>query len=69
VPRRRNGVNRPHEVSEPSPGPSGSEAEAVDVDIVRTEPVAKAAVRDADRSEDLTACPDRRRQRVLAVLE
>src|SRR5919197_1589930 len=43
--------------------------EPVDVDVVRPEPVAEAAVRHADGPEDLLVRGERRRQRVLDVLE
>ena len=45
------------------------EAEAVDVHVVRPEPIAEAAVRDADGPEHLLTGADRRGQRLLHVLE
>ena len=45
------------------------ETKPVDVDVVGPEPVAEAAVCDADGSEHLTSGADRGRQRLLHVLE
>ena len=46
------------------PGPSG-EVEAVDVRVVRAEPVAEAAAADLDRPRHLPVGPSRRRERPL----
>lgn len=54
---------------EPPPTPIVLPPEAIDPDVVRPEPVAKAAPGDGDRAEGLAVGPDRRWERLLQVFE